>query len=209
MPIEIAAPKTDIEIMSMACSLCGKSSFNTIEAGGPFARDAAQFYGPLVTAELGSNRWRFSQEVREMAIINTLVPSFEGWQYYFEMPADVLMFFRVDPIGTDWQVFGDKVLTRTNQRLRAVFSMAVPVSKWPPAFAMYIAYALANMLGTTITNSDRMLARIQKDLHTWEQRALFADGQNSPVRAMRSRPWINARFAFWQGNNGGGRGGVS
>lgn len=207
MPLEITAPKTDIEIISMACSLCGKTSFNTIEAGGPFARDAAIFYGPLVTAELGSNRWRFSQDVQDMAILTTLTPHFEGWQYYWEMPADLLMFFRVVPNGNDWQVFGDKVLLRTNQNLKAVFSKAVPVSKWPPAFALYIAYALADMLAISITNSDRMLLRIQAGKNTWEQRALFSDGQNSPVRSMRSIPWIQARLSFWNGGPNGNAGG--
>jgi hypothetical protein len=207
MPLAIAAPKTDIEIISQACSLCGKSSFNTIEAGGPFARDAAAFYGTLVTSELGSNRWRFSQHWEEMAVLTTISPDFEGWQYYWEMPADLLMFFRVDPVGNDWQVFGSRVLTRTNQNLKAVYSRAVPVSKWPPAFCMYIIYALADMLATSITNSDRMVLRIQANKNMWEQRALFADGQNSPVRSMRSIPWINARFAFWNGGPGGFNGG--
>lgn len=207
MPISIAPPTTDIEIISQACSLCGKGSFNTIEAGGVFARDAANFYGTLVSAELGSNRWRFAQDYQDMAIFTTIAPAFEGWQYYWQMPADLLMFFRVDPVGNDWEVFGDKVLTRTNQGLKAVFSKNVPVSKWPPAFSMYIIYALADMLGTSITNSDRMLARIREGLKTWQDRALFADGQNSPVRSMRSIPWINSRFAFWNGGPGGNTGG--
>lgn len=207
MPLAIVPPQTDIEIISQACSLCGKSSFNTIEAGGPFARDAANFYGTLVSAELGSNRWRFALSFQPMGILTTLTPSFEGWQYYWEMPADLLMFLRVDPNGNDWTVFGRRVLTRSNQNMQAVFTKNVPVSLWPPAFSMYIIYALASMLGTSITNSDRMLLRIQKDKDNWEQRALFADGQNSPVRSMRSIPWIQSRFAFWNGGPGGNQGG--
>lgn len=203
MPIAIQPPLTDIEIISQACSLVGKSTFNTIDAGGPFAKDAAAFYGTLVSAELGSNRWRFAQKDQPMAIITTLNPTWGGWQYYWEMPADLLMFFRVMPVGNDWEVFGRRVLLRTNQNITAIYSRNVPVSLWPPAFSMYIIYALAEMLAMSITNSDRMVLRLQKDKALWESRALFSDGQNSPVRAMRSRPWINARFAFRTFNGGG------
>lgn len=203
MPLAITPPTTDIEIISQACSIVGKGTFNTIEAGGPFARDAAAFYGTLVSAELGSNRWRFALDHQAMGVLTTLTPRFEGWEYYWEMPADALMFLRIDPIGNDWTVFGRRVLTRSNQNMTAVFTKNVPVSKWPPAFALYIIYALANMLSASITNSDRMIARIQTDLKTWESRALFADGQNSPVRSMRSRPWINSRYAFRTQNGGG------
>lgn len=207
MPLAIQAPKTDIEIINLACSLCGKAATNTIDGTGVFARDAANFYSVLVAAEMGSNRWRFCQTYQDMAVLNTITPAFEQWQYYWEMPADLLMFFRVDPIGNDWQVFGDRVLTRTNANLRAVYSKAVPVSKWPPAFALYIAYALADMLGISVTNSDRMLLRIQAGKNTWEQRALFADGQNSPVRSIRSIPWVNARLSFYNGGTFGTQGG--
>ncbi len=195
MPIAIAPPQTEIEIISQACSLVGKATFNTISAGGPFARDASIFLGTLVSAELGSNRWRFALKNEEMAILTTLDPAFQGWLYYWEMPADLIMMVTVDP-QNDYTVFGRRVLTRSNSRMSAIYSHNVPVSYWPPPFSLYIVYALANMLAASVTNSDRMVARIQKDMKTWESRALFADGQNSPIRSMRSRPWINVRSAF-------------
>jgi len=206
MPITIAPPTTDIEVISQACSLCGKTSFNTIDGGGVFARDAANFYGTLVSAELGSNRWRFALDFQDMSILTTLTPSFEGWQYYWEMPADLLMFLRVDPIGHEWTVFGRRVLTRSNQSMKAIYTKNVPVSYWPPAFSLYIVYALADMLAVSITNSDRMIARIREGLTGWESRALFADGQNSPSRSMRSRPWIQVRSAFYGGRGGNNSG---
>jgi len=208
MPIAIAPPQTDVEICSAACSLVGKSSFNTIEAGGPFARDASIFYGTLVSAELGSNRWRFALKEDPMAIITTLVTQVDGYQYYWELPADCLMLLKIIQNNTrgsmnDWQVFGDRVLLNAKQNQTAIYCRNVPVSKWPAPFALYIVFALADMLSLSVTNSDRMVARIQSGLQEWHARALFADGQNSPVRAMRSRPWINVRNAFI--TRGGGR----
>lgn len=195
MPLEIAPPSTDIEIISMACSLAGKESFNTIAGGGAFARDAQKFYYTLVSAELGSNRWRFAQDFKEMATLTTLTPSFEGWLFYWDMPADLIMLHRLDP-KVEWEVFGKRILTKTNQSLTAIYSKNIAVTSWPPAFALYIVYALADMLAPSVTNSDRMVARIQAGLERWQVRALFADGQNTPPRSMQSRPYIDARFKY-------------
>lgn len=202
MPLGISPPTTDIEIISQACSLCGKSSFNTIAGGGPFATDAERFYNTLVSAELGSNRWRFAMNHMPMAFLTTLEPHFEGFRYYWEMPADLIMLHRIDP-PQYYTVMGRRVLTNSNQRMTAVYSRNVPVTFWPPGFSMYIIYALASMLAASITNSDRMVARLQKDKAMWESRALYADGQNSYPRIMRSRPWVNVRWAFYNGRNGG------
>lgn len=196
MPLEIAPPTTDIEIISQAAALCGKGTFNTISSGGQFARDGALFYNTLVSAELGSNRWRFALHNQPVGVLTTLDPAFEGWQYYYDLPADCIMLLAVHPVSTDYTVMGRRILTRGNTRMSVTYCRNVPVTLWPPPFSMYIVYALANMLAASITNSDRMVARLQKDLARWESRALFADGQNSPVRSMRNVPWIQARFAF-------------
>jgi len=201
MPLSISPPTTDIEIITMACSMCGKGNFNTIAAGGPFAQDAERFYGTLVSAELGSNRWRFAQDFQAMGTLTTLTPNFEGWQFYWDFPADLLMLHRTYPL-IPYLVFGERVLTTSNQALTAIYSKNVPVSKWPPAFCLYITYALATMLGVSVTNSDKLLARLDLNSKLWESRALFADGQNSPTRTIKSNPWAEARYNFRDNRNG-------
>lgn len=195
MPLGISPPSTDIEIISQACSLCGKSSFNTIESGGAFARDAQAFYNTIVSSELGSNRWRFALKAQEISTLTDLDPGFDGWLYYWTLPSDCIMLHTISGFF-DYTVFGNRILTKSNQKMTAIYSQNVPVSQWPPAFSMYIIYALANMLAASITNSDRMVLRITKDMQRWESRALFADGQNSPIKSMRARPWIDVRWMF-------------
>ena len=199
--MSITQPTTDIEIISQASIICGRQGFNTLSSGGSFALDGSALYQTLVTAELGSNRWRFAQEFQAMSTITTLTPSFDGWSYYWEMPSDLLMLFRLDPL-IDYTVFGSRVLTRTNQSLTAVYAKSVPVSKWPAVFSLYIVYKLASMLAISVTNSDRMASRIKSDADMWESRALFSDGQSSPARGIRSKPYINVRYNYASNNQG-------
>ena len=191
----ITPPKTKIEVISQASLLCGRQSFSTLASGGPFAKDGNEVFNSLVSAEIGSNRWRFCQEFQAMGTLTTLTPSFDGWLYYWELPSDLVMLHRLYP-KVDYVVFGDKVLTRTNSALTAIYSKTVPVSKWPPTFTWYIVYAIADVLGMSVTKSDRLLQRIQKGLATWQTRALFSDSQNSKSRAIQSNPYVDVRSRY-------------
>lgn len=193
--MSITPPTTDIEIISQASIICGRQSFASLDSGGSFAQDGSALYQSLVTAELGSNRWRFAQEFQDMGVLTTLTPSFDSWQYYWELPSDLLMLFRIDPM-VEYVVFGNRVLTTTNQSLTAIYAKSVPVSKWPATFSMYIIYKLASMMAISVTNSDRMVARIKGDADMWESRALFSDGQSSPARSLRSQPYVNVRYQY-------------
>jgi hypothetical protein len=192
----LTQPTTEIEIISNAATLLGKQSFNTLDAGGPFAQDGSALLGMLVAGELGSNRWRFALAYQEMGTLTTLTPTFDNWSYYWEMPADLLMLLYIDPF-VKYTVFGNRVLTTSSSStLTAVYSKSVPVSKWPPTFSMYITQQLASMLAISVTNSDRMVARINADRDLWHSRALFADGQNSTSSTMRSNPYVDIRYEY-------------
>ncbi len=189
-----SAPTTDIEIISAAISMVGKQqTTNTIDGGGALAVDAEKLYSVLVTAELGSNRWRFAQTFKQISILTTLTPTFAGWIYECEVPADCIMIQAIYP-NCNYTVMGDRILTQSNQPLTVVYSHTVPVSKWPPAFSMYIVCHLATLLGISVTNSDRMLARIAKEMTTWESRALFADAQSCSTLPFRFNPYVDVRY---------------
>jgi hypothetical protein len=189
-----AAPTTDIEIISAAITMVGKQqTTNTIDGGGALATDAEKLYSILVSAELGSNRWRFSQTFKQISILTTLTPTFAGWIYECELPADLIMLQAVYP-NINYTLMGNRLLTQSNQPITVVYSHTVPVSKWPPAFSMYIVYHLATMLGMSVTNSDRMLARISAGMQKWESRALFADAQSVNTMPFRSNPYVDVRY---------------
>ena len=191
----ISAPTTKVEIISQAAMLCGKQTFSSLASGGPFALDGDVVFNSLVSAEMASNRWRFCQDFQAMGTLTTLTPTFDGWLYYWNIPSEAVMFFRIYP-AVDYLVFGKRVLTKTDQSLTAIYSKTVPVSEWPPAFSWYITYAIAAVLGISVTNSDRMLGRIEAGMQLWHSRALFADGQNSKGRPIQSNPYLDVRSQF-------------
>lgn len=187
-------PTTAIEIQSAAIAMVGKQqTTNTIDGGGALAANAAKLYDMLVSAELGSNRWRFAQNFQQISILTTLTPGFAGWLYECQVPADCLMIQAIYP-NQSYTVMGDKILTQSKQPLTLVYSRSVPVSKWPGPFSMYITFHLAGLLGMSVTNSDRMVARIEKGMEKWESRALFADAQSCTTMPFRHNPYVDIRY---------------
>lgn len=196
MPLSISPPTTDIEILSQAVMLCGGPGFNTIESGGPFAQAAAAFYGSFVSGEIASNRWRFAEASQQVASLTTLNPAFDGWNYYYDLPSDLLMFHHILP-RTRYAVFGDRLLTTSNQPITIVYTKNVPVSKWPPAFSLYIIYSIAAMLAQSVTNSDALRNSLQNGAMYWRSRALFPDGSSTPPTTIRSNPWVEVRYGYY------------
>lgn len=194
MPEQISAPTTEIEVIKLAAVLCGKQqTINTVNGGGALSIDAKLMFDALVSAELGSNRWRFAQDFSQSGVLTTLDPHFDGWRYYYQLPADCIMVQAVYP-NILYTVFGDKILTKSSQAITIVYSRTLPVSKWPPTFTMYIAHYLATLIGAADTGSDRLMARLASDRNTWQSRALFADGQSTKTKPFRSNPYVDVRY---------------
>jgi hypothetical protein len=189
----VSPPTTEAEIITAAIAMVGKQTYNTTDAAGALGQDALMLYNMLVSAEMGSNRWRFCLTYKQISILTTITPTFDGWLYECVLPADCLMIQTVYP-NQVYTVMGDRILTKNNQTITLVYTRAVPVSKWPPAFSMYITYHLASMLGISVTNSDRMLARIAQGMKEWESRALFADAQSCNTIPFRSNPYVDVRY---------------
>jgi len=195
MPISIAAPNTDIEVISQACTLCGKGGINSLSTNNPFLNDAVALYGSLVSAALSSVMWKFSEVMQPMGTLTTLSPDFEGWLYYWDFPADLIMLHRIDPF-VNYTVFGNRVLTMTNQSLKAIYSKNVPVSDWPPAFSRYITFALAYELSLSTASSAGLAAAMAERRDYYLSQASFSVSQNSPSPTLRYVPWVGARYRF-------------
>ena len=90
MPEQITAPTTEVEVVSLAITMCGKQqTVNTIDGGGALATDGLKLFQVLVSAELASNRWRFAQDFQQSAILTTLTPAFGGWTLFLSATSRV------------------------------------------------------------------------------------------------------------------------
>lgn len=184
---------SDIDIVSMANELVGGQKITSAGGGVTGQQKAERMYAALKWAELGKQKWRFAQWYQSVSVLTTLTPSFEGWNYFFQLPADLLILHYLTP-HVKYARFGDRILTQNDPPITAVYNRYVEVPQWPHNFRMYMVYKLADMLAVSVTLSDRMVARIRDGLIEWSDSSKFADAQQESQRPIFRNPYKDVRY---------------
>ena len=188
------SPQTDAEIIQAAGVVCGQFNIQLNETGNRFAQAATTLYGPMINAELGSNRWRFAQTSQQVSIWEYIPPELQYnlWSYKTKLPGDLLILTSVFPLQ-DYAVIGDSIFLMGNSPLRLLYLRYVPVSNWDPAFKWFIIYQLAEHMALSVTSAEKA-ASITKQRQHWESRALFANAQSTPSSPIAVNPWLAIRL---------------
>lgn len=192
----ISGPTTEIEIISNAVMLCGKAPFSTIDDGGEFALSAQALYNQKMPSLMSQPHWRFNMKIQQLQQIANFDPDFQTWQYAWQLPSDYLSFETLDPI-IDYQIFGERVYTRSGSPLKLSYRTQLPVSKWPVYFREYAVYELAVGLAFSVAESDGLEAKLKQELVEIRAMAMFIDAQNHPNVPIQNRPWISARAGWY------------
>ena len=188
------APMTDAEIIQLAGTFCSQLNININETGNRLSEAAANIYGALVAAELGSNRWRFAQHTQQISIFEMIPPpeQWDSWIYKAKLPGDMLILISTFPFVL-YAVWCDEILLTGNSPIILKYLRYVPVTKWDPCFKFYMAYALAEQIAMSVTTPNKY-AQISAQKKHWESRANFADAQSTPGRPFIHKPWWDIRF---------------
>ena len=187
-------PMTDADIIIAAGVVCGQNNILLNETGNRFAQSAATLYGPLVSAELGSNRWRFAQHTQQISIFQHIpaLEQFDSWIYKAALPGDMLILNSTFPF-VRYTIWGNDILLTGNSPIILKYLRYVPVSMWDQTFKFFMIYQLAEQLSLSICTDDKR-AQITVQRKHWESRALFADSQSCPGKPFIYRPWWDIRF---------------
>lgn len=184
-------PTTDIEIMSNAAVLLGKSPFATIQDSDEFAVSLQKFYDMLVPSELSKSHWKFAKKYIQLALTSSEV-DFAQWDSAYQLPADYLMAVRVYP-DVLYEIFGDKLYTTTTGELKMEYNYNVPVTRWSNPFKEYMVYSLAANMAMSVAENLRLSQMLEQKRHQARSEAMWVDSQSAPTIAIQSKPWIEAR----------------
>jgi|SRR5271154_1947955 len=189
-----AAAQTDAEIIMQAGVICGQFNVLLNETGNRFAQSAAALYGGLVSAELGSNRWRFCQHTQQISIFEMIPPplQWDSWIYKAKLPGDMLILNSTFPF-VRYAVWGDDILLTGNSPIILKYLRYVPVTHWDVAFRFFITYQLAEHMAMSVCPAEKTAQIVAMRKH-WESRALFANAQSTPQRPFIHNPWWDYRF---------------
>lgn len=197
-------PYNRISVISNAFIILGKPKITSIQGGGPVAADADQIYDSLLASELSSPDWRFATDVVQLSQVAGVNPNYKGFRAAFQKPAGLLAIWQIWPTQP-YEIFGERIWTLSGpQTIQVEYRKLGPESKMPPVFLDYFTLVLAYNLGIGLTESDKVLARIEGLMNLKRSQAMAVNAQERPNKAIQSSPWIQNR-----GDGYGGFWGVS
>ena len=188
----ITGPTTEIEIIALAFVLNGKEPVTSLDEAGAAGRAAKQYYDAMVSTILSYPHFRFNTKTTYLQLLANVHPTFDNWQYAYQLPADFLSLGRLWP-NIPYQIYQDQIWAASNSPLQMEYRFQVPVSKWSPAMRMYAAYELAVAMGLSIAESEQLYKDLKAEVIEKRAMALFVDSQNHPQRNAQNSTWIGVR----------------
>jgi hypothetical protein len=187
VPIETP---TKIKLISDALVLLGEKPLNSLADNRYGATVGANLFERIYENEISSNRWRFAST--KAGLSQLVAAPLNEWRYAYQLPPTMLL-----PIGTypsvPYEIYADHLYTNASS-VELDYLFKPDVSEIPAYFAMLMTYALARDMVKPITESDNGVNVFENKYVRQRDRAMYADAQGRPNRAISHSPFTADRF---------------
>lgn len=151
---------------------------------------------------LEQGQWKFAMRTSKLTYSEDIAPSF-GYQRGFERPTDCVRLSKVcsdEYLNVPLLHYGEEAgwwfadlddiyvsyVSNSND-------FGNDYANWPETFARYVALYLASESGLRITQSERTITKIEKDLKQAKRDALSKDAMQSPTQFLPQGAWVSSR----------------
>jgi hypothetical protein len=181
--------QSKISLVSDALILCGEKPLVSLSDDRYGATVGSALFDIIYENELQSNRWRFS--CTKVALSRLTNVPLNEWQYAFQLPPDMLMPIGVWPYSK-YEIYANQLFTNMNT-INFDYQFKPQVNNCPSYFTIMLAYALARDMIKPITESDTAMTSMETKYQRQRARAMYADAQGRPNRAVQNAPFTQVR----------------
>lgn len=178
-----------IGIISNALVLIGEKPLEGLSDDRYGATVGANLFEPLYENELQSNHWRFS--IDKVALSRLVDVPLNEWKYAYQLPAEMLLPIGVYP-QAPYEIYGDKIFSN-HSSVELDYQFKPDVDALPAYFSVLLTYALARDMVKPLTESDQGVQVFEGKYIRQRDRALFADAQGRPNKAIVHSPFTAVR----------------
>jgi len=178
-----------VDIYDLASRAIGAGPVDSTGGSSVVEQTLDAVFDVTLDAVLQTNRWTFCTQLISLNRL-TDPPPFR-YTYAFQMPADALKLWRVDP-NTPYQVASDQILS-DQLELDADVTLRPEIGQLPPLFVRALYFELAAAIAIPVTqNADIATAMQRQAFRLWPQ-ARNADAQQDPPPAIVDSPFTAVR----------------
>ena len=160
---------------------------------------------------LEQGQWKFAIRTLKMVFSPDVNPAF-GYRHAFERPTDCV---RTTKMCTD-ECLNVPLLHYGEEAgwwfadLEEIYTSYVSdhidfggdYANWPQTFSRYVATYLASESALRITQSEKMVLKLEKDLKTAKKNALSKDALQGPTQFLPQGTWVGSRHGDRRGDRG-------
>lgn len=180
---------TKIGLISKAAILCGEPPVSSLTEDRYVVQAGANLFEQIYENELQSNRWRFAMTKGALSRLNS-TPANE-WQYAYQLPSAMLLPIGVYPVQP-YEIYATHLYTNATS-VTMDYMFKPEITAVPAYFATLMTYALAKDMIKPITESDNAVDIMTKKYVMQRDRAMYADAQGRPARAIIDSPFTAVR----------------
>ncbi len=180
---------TDISMSSNALLLIGDTTINSFTDPGAGARAAANLYHVVYEDAITSHSWRFA--MKKVVLSQLLAPPLNEWRTAFQLPADVMLVYRVYP-RTRYEIYEDKIYTNQS-KFEIDYWFKPAETTLPPYFVKYMQYLLAAEFAISVTDNRTLAQMFAEAADKQRLVAMNRDAQGRTNVAIQSAPFIEVR----------------
>jgi len=177
-----------VSIVNLALGQLGAKRITSLDDASTEAQVMKDLFAPTRDDLMAAHWWTFAVTRISLAA-DVATPEFD-WSHQFTLPSTVLSVLRCDDgsltYDLDWQREGDKVVANIAGPLYLqVLQRVEDPSMWSPGFCTVLAFQLAAMACTALTESGTKFDALTKLAQFHLRAALASDGRQGRAEVIR------------------------
>ena len=201
-----------IQVINLSLRHLAEQPIGAIDEGSEAANVMGDLYDYALEDEIRRFPYTWATRTATLAQVEDETPP--DYAYVYQLPADYLMMDRIIDNRTsttystdnrdynninmryrEWAIREDKLYINSSSICLEYRVLEVDTTKWDSSFVMAFSYKLAELAGPSITESERLIARAERNYirHINEARASNGNERNRDTRL--SEDYLNARNA--------------
>ena len=181
-----------IDIASNALLLIGDSPISSFTEAGAGAQAAANLYPQTKEMVLSYHPWTFAMKEQQLSRLSQAPDTRTNYKYAYRVPTDLIRLWALFPYS-NYVIIGTNIYSN-EESLLARYVYDVPETNIPAHCVKAMEYQLASEFSISVTEDENKAGLYQNKANSQLAKASNIDSQGQPQEAIKSSPFVEARF---------------
>jgi len=183
---------SSVEICNLALYLVGSERISSLSENTKRAKICNDLYVIVRDSFLGSHPWNFA--VRRVELAKTATTPEFGFEYEYQLPADILRVLTLEHDDILYRIEGDKLLSNEATMKIEYVAKEEDTSKYPSYFIDAFSAKLAVRLSYPLVQSNELKTELRDHAKELFRDARLYDAQEGSPRDLMKTEWTDSRF---------------